>query len=48
MGFLEKPHASAGRVPSKKGYDSMLLTREDEVNDNRHHIATLVEEDEKR
>ncbi len=46
MGFLEKPHASAGRVPSKKGYEFYVANlREDEVNDNfRHHIATLVEE----
>ncbi|OQA78958.1 MAG: Heat-inducible transcription repressor HrcA [Tenericutes bacterium ADurb.Bin239] len=46
MGFLEKPHTSAGRVPSKKGYEFYVANlREDVVSDNfRHHIQTLVEE----
>lgn len=45
-GFLEKPHTSAGRVPSKKGYEFYVANlRERVVSDNiRHHIQTIVEE----
>lgn len=45
-GFLEKPHTSAGRVPSKLGYEFYVANlRERVVSDNiRQQIQTLVEE----
>lgn len=45
-GFLEKPHTSAGRVPSKKGYEFYVANlRERVISDNfRHQIQTIVEE----
>lgn len=45
QGFLEKPHTSAGRVPSKKGYEFYVANlRERVVSDNiRHQIQTLIE-----
>lgn len=45
-GFLEKPHTSAGRVPSKKGYEFYVANlRERVVSDNiRHQIKTIIEE----
>lgn len=45
-GFLEKPHTSAGRVPSKKGYEFYVANlRERVVSDNiRQQIQTIVEE----
>lgn len=45
-GFLEKPHTSAGRVPSKLGYEFYVANlRESVVSDNiRQQIQTIVEE----
>lgn len=45
-GFLEKPHTSAGRVPSKLGYEFYVANlRERVVSDNiRQQIQTIVEE----
>lgn len=45
-GFLEKPHTSAGRVPSKKGYEFYVANlRERVVSDNlRLEIQKVVEE----
>lgn len=45
-GFLEKPHTSAGRVPSKKGYEFYVANlRERVVSDNiRHQIQAIVDQ----
>lgn len=45
-GFLEKPHTSAGRVPSKKGYEFYVANlRERVVSDNlRLELQKIVEE----
>ncbi len=45
-GFLEKPHTSAGRVPSRLGYEYYVNNlRERVVSDNiKHQIQTLIDQ----
>ncbi|MBO5578576.1 MAG: heat-inducible transcription repressor HrcA [Bacilli bacterium] len=45
MGYIEKPHTSAGRVPSSKGYEYYCKhLRDNELNENiRHSLQSVLD-----
>ena len=48
MGYLEKPHTSAGRIPSPQGYrlyvDELMREKEDEISEIRELMIERITE----